>query len=215
LHDALPISEMYRLAEQVGSVFQNPKSQFFNIDSDSEITFGLENAGVEPKKIKERYDATASALKIQSLLGRNIFSMSGGEKQSLAFASVYPVNAIDFVLDEAMVNLNAVWVDVLRQHIIHIKKEGRTVVIAEDRLYFLMDLIDRAIFIQKGKIVQTFSRDEFRNLTVEQRIKMGLRSLVHPVLELPPADPQGAHEGLSVENLYCAFDNQPVFSGLG
>lgn len=85
-------TEMYRLAEQVGSVFQNPKSQFFNIDSDSEITFGLENAGVEPRKIKERYDATVSALKIQSLLGRNIFSMSGGEKQSLAFASVYAMN---------------------------------------------------------------------------------------------------------------------------
>ena len=55
-------TEMYRLAEQVGSVFQNPKSQFFNIDSDSEITFGLENAGVEPQKIKERFDATVSAL---------------------------------------------------------------------------------------------------------------------------------------------------------
>lgn len=76
-------TEMYRLAEQVGSVFQNPKSQFFNIDSDSEITFGLENAGVEPRKIKERYDATVSALKIQSLLGRNIFSMSGGENKVL------------------------------------------------------------------------------------------------------------------------------------
>ena len=90
-------TEMYRLAEQVGSVFQNPKSQFFNIDSDSEITFGLENAGVEPRKIKERYDATVSALKIQSLLGRNIFSMSGGEKQSLAFASVYAMNPSVFV----------------------------------------------------------------------------------------------------------------------
>ena len=96
----VPKTEMYRLAEQVGSVFQNPKSQFFNIDSDSEITFGLENAGVEPKKIKERYEATVSALKIQSLLGRNIFSMSGGEKQSLAFASVYAMNPSIFVLDE-------------------------------------------------------------------------------------------------------------------
>ena len=44
---------------------------------------------------------------------------------------------------------------------------------------------------------------------------MGLRSLVHPVLELPPADPSGAQEGLSVENLSCAFDKQPVFSGIG
>ena len=129
-------TEMYRLAEQVGSVFQNPKSQFFNIDSDSEITFGLENAGVEPRKIKERYDATVSALKIQSLLGRNIFSMSGGEKQSLAFASVYAMNPSVFVLDEPTANLDADAIDTLRQQIIQIKKEGRTVVIAEHRLYF-------------------------------------------------------------------------------
>ena len=199
-------TEMYRLAEQVGSVFQNPKSQFFNIDSDSEITFGLENAGVEPRKIKERYDATVSALKIQSLLGRNIFSMSGGEKQSLAFASVYAMNPSIFVLDEPTANLDAGAIDTLRQQIIQIKKEGRTVVIAEHRLYFLMDLIDRAIFIQKGKIVQIFSGNEFRNLSDEQRIRMGLRSLVHPVLELPPADPSGAQEGLSVENLFCIIE---------
>lgn len=49
-------TEMYRLAEQVGSVFQNPKSQFFNIDSDSEITFGLENAGIHsaPRLLRMR-----------------------------------------------------------------------------------------------------------------------------------------------------------------
>ena len=116
---------------------------YTSIDSDSEITFGLENAGVEPKKIKERYEATVSALKIQSLLGRNIFSMSGGEKQSLAFASVYAMNPSVFVLDEPTANLDADAIDTLRQQIIQIKKEGRTVVIAEHRLYFLMDLIDQ------------------------------------------------------------------------
>lgn len=125
------------------------------------------------------------------------------------------MNPSVFVLDEPTANLDADAIDTLRQQIIQIKKEGRTVVIAEHRLYFLMDLIDRAIFIQKGKIVQIFSGNEFRNLSDEQRIRMGLRSLVHPVLELPPADPSGAQEGLSVENLSCAFDKQPVFSGLG
>ena len=83
--------------------------------------------------------------------------MSGGEKQSLAFASVYAMNPSIFVLDEPTANLDADAIDTLRQQIIQIKKEGRTVVIAEHRLYFLMDLIDRAIFIQKGKIVQIFS----------------------------------------------------------
>lgn len=48
----VPKTEMYRLAEQVGSVFQNPKSQFFNIDSDSEITFGLEMRVSNQRKSK-------------------------------------------------------------------------------------------------------------------------------------------------------------------
>lgn len=211
----VPKAEMYRLAEQVGSVFQNPKSQFFNIDSDSEITFGLENAGVEPKKIRERYDATVSALKIQPLLGRNIFSMSAGEKQSLAFASVYAMDPSVFVLDEPTANLDAVAIDILRQQIMKIKKEGRTIIIAEHRLYFLMDLIDRAIFIQNGKIVQAFTKEKFHSLSEKQRVRMGLRSLVLPILDLPHADPPGETDALSIEGLSCSFDKKPVFSNLG
>lgn len=83
-------TEMYRLAEQVGSVFQNPKSQFFNIDSDSEITFGLENAGVEPRKIKERYDATVSALKIQSLWEETFFPCLAGKNKVLRLPLYMP-----------------------------------------------------------------------------------------------------------------------------
>mgnify|MGYP000063781444 FL=1 len=71
------------------------------------------------------------------------------------------MNPSVFVLDEPTANLDADAIDTLRQQIIQIKKEGRTVVIAEHRLYFLMDLIDRAIFIQKGKIVQIFSGMSF------------------------------------------------------
>lgn len=204
-------TEMYRLSEQVGSVFQNPKSQFFNIDSDSEIIFGLENAGVEPQKIKERLEATVLALKIQSLLGRNIFSMSGGEKQSLAFASVYAMNPRIFVLDEPTANLDTDAINILRRQIMQIKKEGRTVIIAEHRLYFLMDLIDRAIFLENGKIIQTFSRQEFQNLSESRRIEMGLRSLTHPSLNLKKADSSGIMTGLSVEGLSCSFNRQSVF----
>lgn len=208
-------TEMYQLAEQVGSVFQNPKSQFFNIDSDSEITFGLENAGVAPEKIKERFDATVSALSIQPLLGRNIFSMSGGEKQSLAFASVYAMNPSIFVLDEPTANLDAKAINILRQQIIQIKKEGRTVVVAEHRIYFLMDLIDRAVFVKNGKLVRIFPKEEFQKISEKQRIEMGLRSLVHPALELKPANPPGATVGLSVDNLSCIFDKKAVFDGVG
>ncbi len=207
-------TEMYRLAEQVGSVFQNPKSQFFNIDSDSELVFGLENSGVEPARIRERLDATVFALHIEALLGRNIFSMSGGEKQALAFASVYAMNPDIFVLDEPTANLDADAIELLRQLLLQIKKEGRTIIIAEHRLYFLMDLIDRAIFIKEGRISRIFSREEMQQISETERISMGLRSLVPPVLHLPEALPPGVKKGLSVEGLSCIFDLGPVFKDM-
>lgn len=140
--------------------------------------------------------------------------MSGGEKQSLAFASVYAMNPSVFVLDEPTANLDVEAIDVLRRQIIQIKKEGRTVIIAEHRIYFLMDLIDRAIFVKNGRIVHIYSRDEFHGISEKQRVEMGLRSFAHPVLDLPCADPPGAPIGLSAENLSCAFDKTAVFSGI-
>ena len=71
-------TEMYKLAEKIGSVFQNPKSQFFYTDSSAEIAFGLENRGVPPEKIRQRIVVAANELGIENLLGRNIFKLSGG-----------------------------------------------------------------------------------------------------------------------------------------
>ena len=80
---------MRQLARKVGSVFQNPKSQFFNLDTDSELAFGLENAGCPPEEIHARVAETVEALGLESLCGQSIFSLSGGQKQLLAFGSVY------------------------------------------------------------------------------------------------------------------------------
>ena len=53
---------MYRIAEKVGSVFQNPRTQFFNVDTDGEIAFGMENEAVPQAQMKQRVTETANAL---------------------------------------------------------------------------------------------------------------------------------------------------------
>ena len=83
---------MYRIAEKVGSVFQNPRTQFFNGQTDSEIAFGLENRAVPQGQLRPRVLETARNLGIEPLLGRSLFALSGGEKQKIAFASVYAMN---------------------------------------------------------------------------------------------------------------------------
>ena len=77
---------LWELARTVGSVFQNPKSQFFNLDTDSELAFGLENEGRPPEEIRRRVADTVEALHLQELQRRSIFSLSGGQKQRLAVA---------------------------------------------------------------------------------------------------------------------------------
>lgn len=143
---------MYQIAAKVGSVFQNPRTQFFNVDTDSEIAFGIENEARPPQELIERVEQTADDLRIQKLRNRNIFELSGGEKQKIAFASVYAMNPQIYLLDEPSSNLDMTSIQELREHLRLIKKQGKTVLIAEHRLYYLMELADRIVYLEKGEI---------------------------------------------------------------
>lgn len=214
----VPEAELYVLAKHIGSVFQNPKSQFFNLDTDSELAFGLENEGMAPELMKDRLAATVESLQIQKLMHRNIFSLSGGEKQTLAFASVYAMNPAVFVLDEPTANLDEAAIGRLREQIALLKQQGHTVVIGEHRLYFLAGLIDRAIYIKDGFLNQVFTGEEFWKLPDKVRAHMGLRSLVPTELHLPEvrrASDDLYVKGLVVEGLTCGYRKQPaVFDNL-
>ena len=209
------MTPMYELARKVGSVFQNPKSQFFNLDTDSELAFGLENEGRPPEEIRKRVADTVDALHLQDLQGRSIFSLSGGQKQLLAFGSVYAMGPEIFVLDEPTANLDQDAIARLHDQIAGLKRQGRTVVIAEHRLYFLTDLIDRALYLRDGVLERTFTRAQFCGLTEQEREELGLRTLTLTACTLPAVAPADTKEGLSVEGLTCAYRKEPpVFQDL-
>ena len=208
-------TELYELAKYIGSVFQNPKSQFFNMDTDSELAFGLENEGIPPEEIEKRMEATVSNLGIEKLLHRNIFSLSGGEKQTVAFASVYAMNPDIYVLDEPTANLDRQGIERLREQIGILKTQGKTVVIAEHRLYFLKGLIDRAIYFKRGRILEQFTGEEFWKLSEEKRKEMGLRALNETRVELLPARSGEENAGLVVRGLSCGYKKkEPVLNKL-
>lgn len=214
--------EVYELAKLVGSVFQNPKSQFFHLDTDGELEFGPENQGVAPEEIRRAVERTVTQLGIEPLMGRNVFALSGGEKQMLAFASVYAMNPEIYMLDEPTANLDEDAIRKLREQIILLKKQGKTVVIAEHRLFFLADIIDRAVYIRNGEIKQIFSGEEFQALSDKERISMGLRTIHQTELRLKPAGniestggSNGADSGLCVRALSCGYKKSPaVFENL-
>ena len=178
LLDGRDISDMpmYETASLVGSVFQNPRTQFFNVDTDSEIAFGVENLALPRKQIEEKVEAATKDLEIENLRGRNIFSLSGGEKQKIAFASVYAMKPSVYLLDEPSSNLDLESVASLREHIKRLKAQGKTVLIVEHRLYYLMGIADRVIVLDEGQIKKVYSAKEFQTLTTEELRIMGLRT---------------------------------------
>ena len=145
---------MYEISEKVGSVFQNPRTQFFNTDSDSEIAFGLENQGMPTEELRQRVETTAADLEIQSLRNRSLHALSGGEKQKVAFASVYAMNPDIYLLDEPSSNLDMDAIQDLRKHLKLVKQQGKTILIAEHRLYYLMDVVDRIVYMEQGQIAR-------------------------------------------------------------
>ena len=69
---------------QVGSVFQNPKTQYFNVDTTAELAFPCENAGMEPQAIRRRVDEVVEQFQLGPLMDRSVFKLSGGEKQRVS-----------------------------------------------------------------------------------------------------------------------------------
>lgn len=205
---------MYEIAELVGSVFQNPRTQFFYTNSNAEMAFGLENRGVEPENIRKRIKNTINELDIEKLEDRDVFSMSGGEKQLLAFASVYAMNPQIYVLDEPSANLDIAAMEKLSERMKVIKEKGHTVVVAEHRLAWIQKFADRIIYMKEGRIEQEFASDEFKALSDLKRKQMGLRSIVPEQIQIPEITGNSEDAVLQICNLSCKRKKQMIFQNI-
>ena len=199
---------LYDTAAVVGSVFQNPRSQFFNVDTTSEITFGCENLGQPEKDIRERLAKTVRDFRLEKLMDRNIFHLSGGEKQKIACAGVSIMEPDVLVMDEPSSNLDTASILDLRKILAFWKSQGKTIIVSEHRLYYLRGLADRFIYLADGQVSHDYSAAEFEQLTEQQRSDMGLRTFALERL-LPPVLPQQAKTALALRNFHFAYKNEP------
>ncbi len=168
--------ELYETSRKVGSVFQNPRTQFFNVDTTSEITFACENQGMEKQEILKRFHSVIEELGLKKLLDRNIFELSGGEKQKIACASIAMMDSEVVVMDEPSSNLDLHGIEELRGVIEKWKKEKKTVIIAEHRLYYLRELADRLLFMKDGILERSIDKEGIKNITAGELKQIGLRT---------------------------------------
>ncbi len=212
------VSEMKlnEISMNVGSVFQDPRSQFFTTDTVSEVAFGCENNAIPRIEMIERVDHAIKELKIEQLKEKSLFALSSGERQRVAIASVHALSPEIYVLDEPSANLDAQAAEDLRETLILLKQKGATIVISEHRLYYLKDLVDRVIFMQRGECKKEYNREQFISLTEVELNKMGLRCLYPERLGIRKVNEQQKQEALLKVNQvgYCYKKGIPLLSNI-
>ena len=196
------------LGRTVGSVFQNPRSQFFNVDTDSELAFAAENIAMDPKEIIRRMDEITEELDLKELRQRSIFELSGGEKQRIACGSVAVMYPKVIVLDEPSSNLDIESIDKLKSVLKKWKKQGKTVIIAEHRLFFLKDLADRLVVMKDGSITNVYTRAEMNELSGALK-EMGIRPLEEPGLVIKRSK-EGISDYIRIEHFKYSYDRKTI-----
>lgn len=201
--------EIYQISRKVGSVFQNPRSQFFCLDTTSELAFGCENLGLPEEEIHRRMDAAVEALSQENLLDRDIFRLSGGEKQQIACGCVSAMQPDVFVLDEPTSNLDAAAMERLKEVLLLWKKAGKTIVIAEHRLYWLKDVCDRVIYLEDGAVKADLPMEQFLTFSPEKMEHLGLRSM-DAERAAEREEPFLAAHGIQLKNYTFSYGEEPV-----
>lgn len=166
----------WEIGRLVGSVFQDPKSQFFSSELAGEVAFPCENYGLSTREIRERTDAAIEALKLSHLKDRAVDILSSGEKQRAAIASVYAMKPKIFVCDEPTANLDAAGTRQLAQTLRQLKAQGFTLLIAEHRIDWLMGIADRFLYLRDGRIAAEYTPEDLILLPEADILGMGLRS---------------------------------------
>lgn len=211
--EEVPSTPSWEMSARVGSVFQDPKSQFFSSELPGEVAFACENLGMRQDEVRHRTDASIAAMALDCVRDHPLDVLSSGEKQRVAIASVYAPAPKTLVFDEPTANLDAEGARRLAHIVRHFKDEGVTQVIAEHRLAWLDGVADRYIHLENGRILEEFTPDTVRSMGVGERRRRGLRSPT-PVCkpELPP--PRGESPLIHTAELSCKRSKRIIWEGL-
>lgn len=186
---------------EIGTVFQNPKTQFFTSDVYSELAFAMENYGVPRTEMIDRIDEIAQLFSLAPFLDRSMFHLSGGQKQLIAFASASMLKHRLFLLDEPSSNLDDETVEKLKDYLRILKNFGMTIIVSEHRLYYLKELLDRYVLMDEGNIVSQYTRQEMDEKSSAEIRQLGLRSLTQTTFVKKEAQADSGEHTLVCEDL--------------
>jgi energy-coupling factor transport system ATP-binding protein len=180
----------------VGLVQQNPESQFCTLRVEDEIVFGLENRKYPREKIDSLLTRSLEMTGIEHLRGRDLGTLSGGEKQKVALASILASQPEVILFDEPTSNLDPPSTEEIFEVILNLQREtGLTVLVIEHKLDFLSRVKPRIVEMGMGCILEP-DRKTYPAPEIKVKKPAFSGSAEHPLLE--------------VERLRVGYQNQSV-----
>jgi energy-coupling factor transport system ATP-binding protein len=171
----LNISE---LAGKVGFVMDDPFDQLTRATYSvyDEIAFGLQNVGMPVDLIRQRVAEVLKELNIAMLSDRVPTTLSGGEQQRVAIASIFARDPQVLVMDEATSQLDPQGCESIFQLVRHFKDLGKTILMIESKMDKVIQHADRLLFIHEGQIIMDGTPQQVLNSGIFERIGLGLPS---------------------------------------
>ena len=163
--------ESYDISKNIGYVSQDPRGHFFTTNTTSELVFSMENYGIPLNEMKKKYSELVNLLELEKLVDKNIIYISSGERQKIAIGCSLSLEPEIIILDEPSSNLDFHMTKKLKRLIEKLKTKGYTIIIAEHRMYYIQNLIDRVLVINNGKVIEKTISD------LESNNEVPLRSL--------------------------------------
>lgn len=191
-----PTKEM---ATKVGMMFQDPENQLVAMDVEREIAFGLENLAFPRDQIARRMEESLDTLGISDLRHRQVYELSGGEKQKVAIASVLALHPEILILDEPTSELDPKSAEEVLSIVERLNDElGITVILIEHRLDRVLQHVDRLIVLDQGRVVADGSTRDILNKSYQEITDTGVG--MPPIIKL-------AHE---LENRGISVNGAPL-----
>jgi len=145
--------EMPQIATKIGIVFQNPETQIFFPVVENELAFGPENLCIKRDEIGKRIEEALSLLNIEDKRYAKTEHLSGGQKQLIALASVLTLKPDILIFDEVMAQIDSKGKKAIKDIILQLKQEGKTVIMVEHNLDNI-EIADRKLVLKQGRLKQ-------------------------------------------------------------
>jgi energy-coupling factor transport system ATP-binding protein len=183
-------TDLKKIRQKVGLVFQYPEHQLFEENVYREVAFGPRNMGLDEKEVDRRVKKALAMVKLnqKELYDRSPFSLSGGQMRRLAIAGVLAMEPEILILDEPTAGLDPRARDEILQEIKDLHdKLNITVILVSHSMEDIARLVDKLIVMHRGQVaLQGTAREVFSQPEILKKIGLDVpqvTELMHKLKE--------------------------------